>query len=73
MHSFSRAVVTHLPFECHALSWMKLKAKIGASLSEHFSGIFFISLCHYVHNPLFTLTPVVISFIHEGGEGIYLN
>lgn len=73
MHSFSRAVVTCLPFECHALSWMKLKAKIGACLSKHFSGIFFISSYHYAHNPLFTLIPVMISFIHEGGEGIYLN
>lgn len=73
MHSFSRAVVTHLPFECHALSWLKLKTQIGAALSKHFSGIFFISSYHYVHNPFFTLTPVMISFIHEGGEGIYLN
>lgn len=73
MHSFSRAVVTHLPFECHALSWLKLKTQIGAALSKHFSGIFFISSYHYVHNPFFTLTPVMISFIQEGGEGIYLN
>ena len=73
MHSFSRAVVTCLPFECHALSWMKLKAKIGACLSKHFSGIFFISSYHYAHNPLFTLIPIMISFIHEGDEGIYLN
>lgn len=54
MHSFSRAVVTHLPFEHHALRWLKLKAQIEATLSKHFSGIFFISSYHYTHNPSFT-------------------
>lgn len=56
-----------------ALSWLKLKAQIEAALSKHFSGIFFISLYHYTHNPFFSLTPVMISFIPDGGEGIYLN
>lgn len=40
MHSFSRAVIAHLPFQCHALSWLKLKAQIGAALKTFLRNIF---------------------------------
>lgn len=40
MHSFSRAVIAHLPFQCCALSWLKLKAQIGAALKTFLRNIF---------------------------------
>lgn len=40
MHFFSRAVVAHLPFQCCTLSWLKLKAQIGAALKTFLRNIF---------------------------------